>query len=112
MPDDFTAPLGLDWDRGPRRYRRIWPVPIAMAIVLALLVTVWTALVPSSSAGGPVVRLDIPKTFAANPPAVPAPPSGDPAAPAAPAAAIVRDAPPAPDDNADSNSGQIIIRDP
>lgn len=87
MPDDYSAPLGIDRDR-PRPRWRLWPFATAAIVAGLAFVVGWAALYSGPERGQPSVRVAVP----AAPPA--------PAAPAAPAE------PP------DDPSGQIIIRDP
>lgn len=88
MPDDYSAPLGLDRDARAIRLR-IWPFALATSLAGLLFVTGWAIVFHDGDGGQPVVRAPLP----AIPAALPSPP-------------------PPPSEPPDDPSGQIIISDP
>lgn len=87
MPDDYSAPLGLDRDHRAPRWR-IWPFALGLALAGIAFVTGWAIVFHDPDGGQPVVRATLPAVPAVLPP------------------------PPPPAEPADDPSGQVIIRDP
>ncbi|MBN9016117.1 MAG: hypothetical protein J0H11_01800 [Rhizobiales bacterium] len=87
MPDDYSAPLGLDRDRRAMRWR-IWPIALALSLGLVGFVAGWAIVFHDPDGGQPVLRQRLPTVPAVLP------------------------TPPQPAEPADDPSGQVIIRDP
>ncbi|SHF54449.1 hypothetical protein SAMN02745157_2363 [Kaistia soli DSM 19436] len=91
MPDDYSAPLGLDRPAARRRPLPIWPFLAGPTLLIVAAFAAWAVLKGDPYGGQPHVTVDVPPL---PPPVAAAPPQPEP--PAEP----------------DDPNGQIIIRDP
>ncbi|HWJ71616.1 MAG TPA: hypothetical protein VNX29_00465 [Kaistia sp.] len=89
MPDDYSAPLGLDRPAAARRPWPIWPFLAGPTLIILAGLAVWAAVKGDPHGGQPHVTVDLP----------PLPPP-------------VAVKPPEPPAEPDDPNGQIIIRDP